>query len=141
MWFSGVPVGSDPSPDLIVYHQHPDLLHLLSQLLDVIADQAVFNIHICPVVEQVQRACNIDFKGCRHMMGFLFLLLQKRLIQILKNRHIFRPGIVEILLVNLMNTAVNDRLFHRLEAVLSAHHKLAQGKNKIRFQGNGIVLL
>ena len=74
------------------------------------------------------------------MMSFLFLLLQKRFIQILKNRHIFRSGIVEILLINLMDAAVNNRLFHRLEAVLSAHHKLAQGKNKIRFQGDGIVL-
>ena len=40
-----------------------------------------------------------------------------------------------------MNTAVNDRLFYRLQALFSAHHQLTQRKNKVSFQGQGIIFL
>ena len=54
------------------------------------------------------------------MVGFLFVLLQKGIIQILKDRHILRGRIVEISLVDLMHTTVNNRLFDRLQAILTA---------------------
>ena len=40
-----------------------------------------------------------------------------------------------------MNTAVNDRLFYRLQTLFSAHHQLTQRKNKVRLQRQRIVLL
>ena len=47
---------------LILHDEHSELLELLAQLLDVIADEAVVDIHIRSVIEDVQRAVNIDFK-------------------------------------------------------------------------------
>ncbi len=52
-----------------------------------------------------------------------------------------RGGILEILAVDHMNTAVNDRLFHRLQALFAAYHQFTQRKNKVRFQSQRIVLL
>ena len=39
-----------------------------------------------------------------------------------------------------MNTAVNDRLFYRLQSFFSAHDQLTQGQDEICFQGNRIIL-
>ena len=57
------------------------------------------------------------------MMSFFFVLLQKGIIQILKDRHILRCRIVEISLVDLMHTTVDHRLFDRLQAILTAHNR------------------
>ena len=40
-----------------------------------------------------------------------------------------------------MDAAVDDRFLHRLEALLAAHHQLAQGEDEVGFQGHGVVLL
>ena len=40
-----------------------------------------------------------------------------------------------------MDTAVDDRLFHRLEAFLPADDQLAKGKDKVRLQSNRVILL
>ena len=112
--FSGITVGGYSSPHLILHNEHSNLFQLISQLLDVKAHQAVVNIHICPVIEQLQRTFDVNLQCSRHMMGFLFILFQQCVIQILQNRHIFRFRVIQILLINLMNTAVNDRFLNRL---------------------------
>ena len=59
------PVDGDSVPDLILYNQHADFLQLFSELLDVNADQTVADIHIRPVIEDIERAFDIDFQcGC-----------------------------------------------------------------------------
>ena len=75
------------------------------------------------------------------MMGFLFLLGQQCIVEILQKRHVFRNWILEVLLVDLMNATVDDRLFYRLQAFFAAHDKLTQRQDEIRLQGNGVVLL
>ena len=40
-----------------------------------------------------------------------------------------------------MDAAVNDRLFHWLQALLAAHHQFAQGQYKVGFQSQRVVLL
>ena len=60
------------------------------------------------------------------MVGFLFLLFQKGVVKILQKRHVLRSRIIKVALVNLMDTAVDDRLFHRLEAFLPADDQLAK---------------
>ena len=47
---------------------------LLTQLLDVIADNAVIDVHIALVIEHIEGAGYIDFKGRGNILGFLFLL-------------------------------------------------------------------
>ena len=75
------------------------------------------------------------------MARFRFVLRQQGVVQIFQQRHIFRGRILEILAVDHMNTAVNDRLFYRLQALFAAHHQLTQRKNKVSFQCQRIVLL
>lgn len=114
---------------------------MLAQLLDVEADDTVVDIHVGVVVENVQRTLDVDFQRSRHMTGFRFVLRQQRIVQIFQQRHIFRGGILKILAVDHMNTAVNDRLFYRLQTLFAAHHQLTQRKNKVRLQCQRIVLL
>ena len=43
-----------PCPDVYKRQEHTEFLHLLAQFLDVVADDAVIDVHIGAVVEQVQ---------------------------------------------------------------------------------------
>ena len=68
-------VGRHAAPHLVLHDEHADLLQLLAKLLDVIADKAVVDVHIGPVIEQVQRAFDVNLKRRCHTVRFLFLLL------------------------------------------------------------------
>ena len=76
----GGTVDGNAVPYLILYHQHTDFLKLLAQFLDVIADNAVVDVHIALVVEHIEGAGYIDFKGRSDILGFLFLLFPKQVI-------------------------------------------------------------
>ena len=52
----GSAVDGNAVPHLILYHQHTDFLELLAQFLDVIADNAVVDVHIALVVEHIEGA-------------------------------------------------------------------------------------
>ena len=67
-------VDGNAVPHLILDYQHPNFLQLLAQFLDVIADNAVVDVHIALVVEHIEGAGYIDFKGRGDILGFLFLL-------------------------------------------------------------------
>ena len=73
-------VDGNAVPHLVLHHQHTDLFQLLAQLLDVIADDAVVDVHIALVVEHIEGAGYIDFKGRSDILGFLFLLFPKQVI-------------------------------------------------------------
>ena len=138
---SGFSVGSDTAPYLVLDDQHAQLLQLLAELLDVVADQAVIDVHVGPVVEQIQGAFDVDLKRRCHMMGFFFFLFQKSVIQILQKRHVLRDGILEVLLVDLMDTAVNNRFFDGLQAFLSADNEFTERQYEVRFQRDRVILL
>ena len=129
------------APNLVLYYQHPDLFHLLAQLLDIVTDKPVFDIHVGPVVEQTQAALDVDFKGGGNMVSFLFLLLEQGVVEVLQQRHILGAGVVEIAVVDLVNTAVDDRFLYRLQTFLAAHHQLAQREDEVSLEGDGVVLL
>ena len=65
------------------------------------------------------------------MPRFLLILLHQLIVQILQNRHVLRTGIIEIRLINLMDTAVDDRLFDRLQSFLAADHQLAERQDEV----------
>jgi len=92
------------------------------------------------VVKDVQTALDVDFQRSRHMACFRFILRQQGVVQIFQQRHIFRDGILEILAIDHMDAAVNDRLFHRLQALFAAHHQFAQGQHKVGFQSQRVIL-
>ena len=134
-------VGRHAAPHLVLHDEHADLLQLFAKLLDVIADKAVVDVYVGPVIEQIQRAFDVDFKRRCHTVRFLFLLLQKRMVKILQQRHIFRLRILKVVLIDLMHTTVDDRLFNGLQALLAADDQLAKRKNEISLQRQRIVIL
>ena len=75
------------------------------------------------------------------MVGFLFFLLKQGIVEILQQRHILRPGVIEIAVVDLVDAAVDDRFLHRLQTFLAAHHQLAQREDEVGLEGDGVVLL
>ena len=105
------------------------------------ADDAVIDVHVGAMVEQVQTALDVDFQSRGNMVGFFFLLLKQSVVQVLKDGHILRAGVRKIFAVDQMHTAVNDGFLHRQQPFLAAHHKFAQRKDKVGFQGQGIILL
>ena len=128
------PVDGDAVPNLVLDDQHPQLFQLLAQLLDVIADNAVVDVHVGPVIEHIQTAGDVDFQRRGDEMGLLFLLFQQKVIQVLQDGHILRPGVGQIVPVDQPDAAVNDGLFHRLQPVLAAHHNVAEGQQEIHLQ-------
>ena len=67
-------------PYLVLHNQHPDLLQLFPQILDVITDKAVCQLHIGSVIKYIQGTCHIDFEGCRHMLCLRLFLCQKCIV-------------------------------------------------------------
>ena len=86
------------------------------------------------MVEHIQRAVNVDFQSCCDVLCLLFLLRQQRIVQILQDRHVFRHRVSQIIPINHADTAVDDGLFHRLQALLAAYDQLAQGEDEVGFQ-------
>ena len=126
-------VDGDTVPDLILYDEHPQFFQLFAQLLDVEADDAVIQFHIGLVVEHPQRTIDVDFQCRGDTLRLPLFLLPQAVVQITERRHILRLRVVQILLVDQRQAAVNDRLFFRLHAIPCAHNQFAQGKNKVRF--------
>ena len=73
-------VGGDAAPYLILHDEHTQLLELLAQLLDVVADQPVVHVHVGAVVEHIQRAGHVDFQRGGQRLRFLFLLLSQGVV-------------------------------------------------------------
>ena len=134
-------VCGDTPPHLILHNEHTEFLHLFAQFLDVVADDAVVDVHIGAVVEQIQGAFHIDFQRSSNMMSFFLVLLEQGVVQILKDGHILRAGVRKIFAVDQMHTAVNDGFLHRQKPFLATHHKFAQGKDKVGFQGKRVIFL
>ena len=127
-------VDGDTVPHLILNYQHSDFFKLLAQFLDVIADNPVINVHIALVVEHIEGAGYIDFKSRSDILGFLFLLFPKQVIQILQYGHILRARVIEIGLIDQPHTTVNNGFLHRLQALLTAHDQLTQAEDKVRLE-------
>ena len=107
-------VDRDPVPHLILYDKHPNLLELLAKLFNIKRDDAVLNVHVCPVIEHIQRAGDVDFQCRRHILRFLFLLTAQLLIKVLQHRHIFWLRVIQVIPVDQTHAAVDDGFLDRL---------------------------
>ena len=136
---SAAAIGRNATPNLVLHDEHTELFHLLAQLFDVIADDSVVDIHVGAVVEQIQRAFDVDFQRGGNVVGFFFILLEQGVVEIFQNRHIFRAGVSEIFPIDKMHTAVNDRLFHREQTFFAANNQLTQREDKVCFQRQGVI--
>ena len=122
-------------PHGILHDEHTQLFELLAQLLDVKADDAVIDIYVGVVIENVQTALDVDFQRSRHMAGFRFVLRQQCIVEVFQQRHIFRDGVLEILAVDHMDAAVNDRLSPPPTPLPPPPHR---DSTKSAFKANGL---
>ena len=130
----GGTVDGNAVPHLILNYQHTDFFKLLTQFLDVVADNPVINIHIALMIEHIQRTRYIDFQCRCNVLSFFFFLLPKQVIQILQYGHILRARVIEIGLIDQAHTTVNNGFLHRLQALLTAHDQLTQAEDKVRLE-------
>ena len=116
------------------------LLELLAQLLDVVADEAVVDIHIRSVIEDIQRAVNIDFQRSCDALCLRLLLIAQNVVEVFQNGHFLRFGISKVVLIDHADAPVNDGLLNRLQAVLAADNQLAHGEDEVGLQGQRVFL-
>ena len=69
-------------PHLILYDEHAELFELLAQVLDVVADQAIMDVHIGTVVEHIERTGNIQLQSRCNALCFLFVHGHKLRVQV-----------------------------------------------------------
>ena len=118
--FTLIPVLGNTVPYLVLDHQHTQAFELLSQLLDIEADNTVVDIHIGTVVKNIQTAMHIQFQCSRDPLCLWLRLPLDLVIQIFQQRHILRAGVCNIGAVHDPHSTVNDRFLHRLQTVPSA---------------------
>ena len=136
-----VAVDGNTVPDLILDDEHPQFFQLFAQLFDIETDNAVIQFHIGLVVEHPQRTVDVDFQCRGDTLRLPLFLLPQAVVQIAESRHILRLRVVQILLVDQRQATVNDRLFLWLHTIPCAHDEFAQGKNKVRFHAQRVIIV
>ena len=92
------------------------------------------------MIEDVQRAVNVDFKGSCDALCLRLLLISQNVVEVFENRHFLRLGVCKKLLIDHADTAVNDGLLNRLQAVLAADNQLTHGEDEVGFQRQRVFL-
>ncbi len=137
----GGTVDGDAVPHLILHHQHPDFFKLLAQLLDVVADNAVVDVHVAVMVEHIEGAGYIDFQSRGDVLRFLFFLRRSSLYKVLQNRHILRRGSLRYSLVDQRTQRSMMVFCTGCKPVLAAHDQLTQAEDKVGFQGQRVFII
>ena len=83
----------------------------------------------------------IQLQGSSHTLGLRLRLPADLVIQVLQDGYILRPGVCHIGTVDCPDTSVYQGLFHRLQTVPASGCQLAEGQDKVRFQGQGVIIL
>lgn len=121
------PVDGDGVPHRVLDNQHPRLFQVLAQALDVKADQAVGDVHGGTVVEEVQRTVHIQVQCLGHPVGLRDVLGQQGVHQVSQNRHILRPRVGKVGLIDHLHRPVDNGFLDGLQPRLAAHDELAEG--------------
>ena len=116
----------------------PQAFELLSQLLDIEADNAVVDIHVGTVVKNIQAAMHIQFQCRRDPLCLRLRLPLDLVIQIFQQRHILRAGVCDIGAVHDPHGTVNDRFFHWLQTVPPPAASSQNDKIKSDFNASGL---
>ena len=125
----------------IIGDVHGDLPQVFPQPFEDDAHHAGGQVHVCRMVEQIEGAGAVELQGGRHPPGLRLRLFQKLLIQVLEQGRLAVPDPQGHIPVDEPHTAVDHRLFDRLQTILAAHHQLAQGQQKIRLHRKRALVL
>ena len=109
----------------------------LGKLVDMFDGGAIDKAALKEIILGVMVVAIVMFFG-RIMWRLSIFNASQRIVQIFKNRYIFRIGIVKIFLIDFPYASVNYRLFGSFEV---SYSRFAHGKNKLRFDCNRIITL
>ena len=110
-------------------------------MFDVVHYDPAVHIGCCPVIEHIEGAVDIDFKGRGDILRLRFRLLPQLVVQIAERRHVLRLRVMQIGLVYQRDTPVDDRFLHRKQPVAPACDQFAKGQYEVCFQGKGFILV
>ena len=126
-------VNGDGVPYRVLDNEHPRLCQLLAQSLDVKADKPVGDVHVGTVVEEVQRTVYIEVQRLGHPVSLRDVLGQQGVHQVAQNRHILRPGVRKVGLIDHLHCPVDDGFLNSLQSRLAAHDEFTEGQHEVRF--------
>lgn len=93
------------------------------------------------MVENIQRAADVDFQRRRHMMCFPLILLHQGVIQVFQDGHVLRARIVEIGLIHLPYRTVDHRLLDGFQAIPATDDQLTQRQDEIAFKRQRVFIV
>ena len=93
------------------------------------------------MVEEVQRTVHIQVQCLGHPVGLRDVLGQQGVHQVAQNRHILRPGVGKVGLIDHLHRPVDDGFLDGLQAGLAAHNELAEGQHEVAFQRQRVFFL
>ena len=128
-------------PDLVLDHEHSELFELFAEIFDIEADDAVVELDVGAVVEDLQRAVYVDLQCRCDALCLCFGLCAESRVQIAQDRHVFRYGVFKIFLIDNRKAAVNDGFFLGFDPVAAAHDQFAKGQDEIGFKAQGVVII
>ena len=136
-----VEVGVDRRGHKVVGDVHGDLPQVFAQPFEHDTHHTGIEVHIGGEIEQVERAGAVELQGRRHTLCLRLRLPEQFFIEVLEQGRFAVPDPQGQLPVDQPHTAVNDRLFDGLQALLAAHDQLAQGQQEVGLHGQGAVLV
>jgi hypothetical protein len=77
-----IAVDGNAVPDLVLHDKHAQLFELLAEILDVVAHDAVYNIDIGTVIEDVEGSVDIELKCRGDTLCLDFALLKELLVEV-----------------------------------------------------------
>ena len=135
-------VGGNTVPHGVLHDQKADLFQGLAERLQLEAENPVIvHINVGAVVKHIQGTIDIDFQCGGDILRLRLGLLQKQLIQVAQDWHIFRERVLQIIPVHKPRAAVNDGPLNRGKSLLAADNQVTQRQDKITFQGDGVFII
>ena len=86
------------------------------------------------MIEDIQAAVNVDFKGSSNTLRFRLILSEKDVVEVFENRHLLRNGIGEEVLIDEPHASVNECLFHRLKPVFASDNQLTKRQDEVTLE-------
>ena len=92
------------------------------------------------MIEDIQRAMNIDFQSCCDALCLRLLLIAQDIVEVFENGHFLRSGIGKVVLIDHADAPVNDGLLNRLQAIFASDNQLTHGEDEVGFQRQWVFL-
>ena len=93
------------------------------------------------MVKHVQRTADVDLQRSGKPLGLRFRLLAQQRVEVPQHRHFLRAGVLQVLPVDHVDTAVHNGFLHRLQPRLTAHDQLHEGEDEVAFQCQRVIIL